>query len=476
MPTTDTVTKRVVAVLFADVAGYSKLSEPQLRRFFLRLLPDLADCVSRHTPLMRNSWGDAIVAAFDDAAAAARAALAVRELFQNANWTALEVPPLRIRISLHSGPLYFGPDPFTGRDGIVGTQVNLAARIEPITIPNHVWATDNFISILDQSEGKDGIAWDPLGERPLAKEWGAKTLYRVRWAREGSDLPLLTDLNDGAPAAAPDGFALSLKMLDMGTQAQKFAALEILGRIDRPESVAALLATVRRPSSVGELRDRAFASLRELRNASCVPELLDALRVSDDPDFVSETIVTMEQLRDARSVDPLLAIVANTGPDTRFTSHQRGQAIMALAAMHDHRATAALRTILETAGDANLDIAAATAYRTKDPSLVPPLVAIASHREAPLAVRNAALQSGSLLGPGADVEPQAAVLAKDQHEPSKIRRSALMMLGLIKTERARGVLAEVAGRLDDPLSAEALRMMYKADEATDRLRKALDEP
>lgn len=149
-----------------------------------------------------NSWGDAVVIVSEDSLALATTALDLGDLLNNQNWSSLELPALSSRISLHCGPIYFGKDPFSEVEGIVGTQVNLAARIEPVTLPGHVWATDNFISTLSL-ETQTNLAWDDLGERPLAKEWGAKRLYRLRRSHESVELPSLAESTKGRCSPCP---------------------------------------------------------------------------------------------------------------------------------------------------------------------------------------------------------------------------------------------------------------------------------
>ena len=175
--------REMMSVMFMDVKGYSKLNEPQLERFFQVVLPDVADQISRVPTRHVNSWGDAVVVVAADPMKLAGLALEIRDLFQTRNWQEIELPRLACRIALHVGTIYFGTDPFSKKEGIVGTQINLAARIEPVTIPNQVWTTESFISLLSQ-DAQDNLEWDNLGKRQLAKDWGAKILYRIRYKHE----------------------------------------------------------------------------------------------------------------------------------------------------------------------------------------------------------------------------------------------------------------------------------------------------
>ncbi len=99
-----------------------------------------------YNPLYVNSWGDTIVAAFKVPVDAARAALDLRDLFRDTNWknsVGLSTE-LAARMGLHAGSVFIGGDPLQKRIGIAGHNVNLAARIEPITQPNEVWSGPRF--------------------------------------------------------------------------------------------------------------------------------------------------------------------------------------------------------------------------------------------------------------------------------------------------------------------------------------------
>ena len=57
-----------------------------------------------------------------------------------------------VRISLHAGPVYRMDDPFTGRANFWGFDINRAARLEPVTVAGHVYATQPFVALLTTEE------------------------------------------------------------------------------------------------------------------------------------------------------------------------------------------------------------------------------------------------------------------------------------------------------------------------------------
>src|SRR5256885_1953349 len=121
--------KKQVSLLFLDVKGYSNLrSDHQYEIFFENVLSGMSAKIQQYSPIYANSWGDAVLAVFDNHIKAALCALDIRDYFRNTNWASLGLTDaLAPRIALHAGSVFFGPDPIQGRDGIAGHNVNLTA-------------------------------------------------------------------------------------------------------------------------------------------------------------------------------------------------------------------------------------------------------------------------------------------------------------------------------------------------------------
>jgi class 3 adenylate cyclase len=122
-------TQRQMTVLFADVRGFSTRSEkhtPEENFAWLnRYLESIEPAIRDNRGFVNQYYGDGIMALFDSADDAVRAALAML----------VAVAPLRIGIGVHTGPLMLGT--IGGRDrldtGVVGDAVNTASRIESLT-------------------------------------------------------------------------------------------------------------------------------------------------------------------------------------------------------------------------------------------------------------------------------------------------------------------------------------------------------
>ena len=207
-----TLRQEVKSMLFADIVGYSKLSEKVIPEFvgaFLESISRLA-AASKHTPHSINTWGDAVYAVFDFAHDAGCFALELTQMIRDGeeSWkekglyweedsegeSASRKHPLSIRVGLHTGPVFMHYDPVVRRLGYSGAHVNRAARIEPVTAHGEVFASEEFAAMAvlgneirsraaasgDVPEGAAGFDCEYAGSMPLAKGYpGRFRIYRV---------------------------------------------------------------------------------------------------------------------------------------------------------------------------------------------------------------------------------------------------------------------------------------------------------
>jgi class 3 adenylate cyclase len=168
-------------MLFADFAGYSRLHDAFAPLFQQRFLEIGAQQVaaSATKPLDVKTWGDAVYGVFATPREGADFALGLLARMLAVDWTAAGLPDTsQMRIALHAGPVFEAFDPIMGRHGYFGANVTRAARIEPITPPGMVYASEAFASVLVAS-GERGYALEYVGMLPLAKDYGASRIYRL---------------------------------------------------------------------------------------------------------------------------------------------------------------------------------------------------------------------------------------------------------------------------------------------------------
>ena len=106
----------------------------------------------------------------DNAVLLAEYALTLQEIVCGTDWTAFGLPSeMSIRIGLHAGPVYEGINPLTGTTTFYGSHVNRAARLESVTVPRQVYATEQFAALLTAEQLVQGDGAAPL-RLPLPRQ------------------------------------------------------------------------------------------------------------------------------------------------------------------------------------------------------------------------------------------------------------------------------------------------------------------
>ena len=176
------------AMLFADVKHYSKVDETQICEFVDTVFGGVAKLIGgikskSMRPLTKNTWGDAIYLVFRDARAAGLFALdLVDRLVEGPHkltaGTSLPAD-LTFRIALHAGPVFKKEDKVLGKkENYTGKHVNRAARLEPITLPGHVFVSQEFAALV-AAEKISEFHCEYVGHRPLPKDEGIIPTYHV---------------------------------------------------------------------------------------------------------------------------------------------------------------------------------------------------------------------------------------------------------------------------------------------------------
>jgi class 3 adenylate cyclase len=168
-------------LMFADFAGYSRLHDalaPLFQASFWQIAAAQIEA-SPIKPLMANTWGDALYVVFESPPDAAEFALRFLARVHDVDWTAAGLSDAsEPRIALHTGPVFCGFDPIMDRDNYFGSSVTKAARIEPVTPPGMVYASEAFAATL-AATGQDAYALEYVGLMPLAKGHGESRIYRL---------------------------------------------------------------------------------------------------------------------------------------------------------------------------------------------------------------------------------------------------------------------------------------------------------
>ena len=119
--------RKLAAILYADVAGYSRLTgedEDATHRKLSEYLDLISGTVGHHRGRVMHYAGDAVLAMFDAVVDALTCATAIQESLKGRSDESAENRRLEFRIGLNLG------DVIEDRGDIYGDGVNIAARLE----------------------------------------------------------------------------------------------------------------------------------------------------------------------------------------------------------------------------------------------------------------------------------------------------------------------------------------------------------
>jgi class 3 adenylate cyclase len=173
--------RRIRSMLFSDVKNFSKLKEQQNPAFYAQFMGLAERVMDRcsEPPMYANTWGDALYMVFERAAPCADFAVRLIEQVEKTDWTVFDLPPdTTLRVGMHSGPVYQRYNRVTRRPDVLGTHVNRAARIEPVTTPGCAFVSEHFAAAL-AVEAPDHFACEYVGVVDLAKKFGRSGLYHL---------------------------------------------------------------------------------------------------------------------------------------------------------------------------------------------------------------------------------------------------------------------------------------------------------
>jgi class 3 adenylate cyclase/tetratricopeptide (TPR) repeat protein len=181
-PSVEVQNRKIRHILFADVVGYSKLSEDKTPLFVENLLQDISFNVRAllHQPEILNTWGDSIFAVYSNIEEMMEFAIALQKTVIDSAWDTMVDDNSRVsmRIALHTGPVFLLDDPLTQRKNAFGNHINRAARMEPVTMPGNIYASDQFASVL-KIECYKMYDFEYVGIIDLPKEFGKQEMYQI---------------------------------------------------------------------------------------------------------------------------------------------------------------------------------------------------------------------------------------------------------------------------------------------------------
>ena len=214
MPHLDTpLERKLTAILYADVAGYSRLTEEDeagTHRLLSESLDHITNEVERYNGKVEHYAGDAILAEFPSVTLAVACALTTQAKLARKQSHLPEEQRVKFRIAINLGEV------IVDRGEIYGEGVNIAARLESLGEPGEVWVSD-----LVQHEVRGNLPLDcvDMGEHRVKNIAEPLRAFRVK-VKEGAALPPVETLVPRRRSSAklrPIVIALAASVILLGT-------------------------------------------------------------------------------------------------------------------------------------------------------------------------------------------------------------------------------------------------------------------
>ncbi len=179
--------RKLAAIMFTDLVGYSALSQKN-EALALELLKEhqelLRPLFSQHNGTEIKTIGDAFLVEFASAVEAARCAIEIQKALTAHTSVVAPERRIQVRIGLHVG------DVVIEEGDVLGDGVNIASRIEPLAPPGGICLTE---AVAEQVRNKIDGSLELLGEKELKGITKPVTVYRIvlPWEKEAGFLRLV---------------------------------------------------------------------------------------------------------------------------------------------------------------------------------------------------------------------------------------------------------------------------------------------
>ncbi len=168
------VTRRLTAILYADVAEYSRLTGEDEVRTHEQLsagLDLISDSIKDNGGNVVHYAGDAVLAEFGSVVAAVECAVSIQRQLAESSASVPEDAKLRFRVGVNLGEV------IVDRDDIYGDGVNVAARLESLAEPGGICISS---MVHDQVEGKLDLGFEDIGEQEVKNIKKPIRVFRVK--------------------------------------------------------------------------------------------------------------------------------------------------------------------------------------------------------------------------------------------------------------------------------------------------------
>ena len=172
--------RKLAAILYADVAGYSRLTgadEEGTHKTLSAYLDAVSTLIEGHGGRVLHYAGDALLAEFASIVVAVRCAVEVQRDLAARNESLADERKVRFRIGVNLG------DVIVDRNELYGDGVNVAARLESLAEPGGICVSQK---VLDEVRDKLDVGYEFLGEQSVKNIERPIPAYRVVLAPEAA--------------------------------------------------------------------------------------------------------------------------------------------------------------------------------------------------------------------------------------------------------------------------------------------------
>jgi adenylate cyclase len=170
---------KLAAILYADVAGYSRLTgedEDGTHRVLSAYLDAFAAAIQAHHGAVKHYAGDAVLADFATVSDALTCAVAIQGEFKQRNEALPEAKRVQFRIGVNLGEV------IVDRGEVYGNGVNVAARLESLAEPGGICVSG---SVVDTIGTMLPLSYEYRGEHTVKNIDKPVRAYRVTEAQHG---------------------------------------------------------------------------------------------------------------------------------------------------------------------------------------------------------------------------------------------------------------------------------------------------
>lgn len=166
--------RSLAAIMFADMVGYTRLMQEDESR--AKLLRDrqrnvVDKVITTNNGKVMQYYGDGTLSMFSSAIKAVEAAQEIQEQLQ-------QDPPVPLRIGIHIG------DVVHDAEGVFGDAVNVAARVQSLSVPGGVMMSGK---VFDEIKNHPGIKVEAFGEHELKNVFNPISIFAL--ANKGLVVP-----------------------------------------------------------------------------------------------------------------------------------------------------------------------------------------------------------------------------------------------------------------------------------------------